>query len=582
MSALLALIPVLVAIAIGIGIGLLGGGNLGNLLQWRPAAWEVAAGAIAVQVLADAFSWSGVVPFILGLASVAALVYVAWMNRRVGGMVVVAIGLAMNLVPMLINGGTPVSAEALVSSGAVEQAQVASVQLTGPRHLADADDLLRPLGAVVPLPIGLVISFGDLVALLGVTLVTQAVLRRRQVRAGGPAPPARNPRVTLATYQEALETLGQGPADNRNGVEVEHVTLGSSGNVRPVPMRNADASAPLDVLGPRLEGFDDEHSVGDLNDAGVTVSPVSRSDRGEGVIRPDAYADDHRPRRRVVPPHGDIRPAPSGLDPDTGESSVVALTSLPPRTTPDESGRPTDSGGPADLPPGWSRAANQTRDQQRSHAAAPYVASPTPRVEPTNQPIGDDNAAAEPSDATAAVPVTGPAGQHSARSYDPAPDPSPQPAQPAQPAQAGPPAPPPPDPPRPEAGTRPGGVRRRGAPPHTFETPPPPPPDAQGVQPVEHANVGTPDQNEQVDFDEHADLDVSDFIIDDVGIDEGSLTAEHEAFSQTQSTPAVAPEEPTPGRWRVPASARGRRPRRDLDPPDGTPGADAETPGASD
>lgn len=38
MSALLALIPVLVAIAIGIGIGLLGGGNLGNLLQWRPAA----------------------------------------------------------------------------------------------------------------------------------------------------------------------------------------------------------------------------------------------------------------------------------------------------------------------------------------------------------------------------------------------------------------------------------------------------------------------------------------------------------------------------------------------------------------
>lgn len=243
MSALLALIPVLVAIAIGIGIGLLGGGNLGNLLQWRPAAWEVAA-AIAVQVLADAFSWSGVVPFILGLASVAALVYVAWMNRRVGGMVVVAIGLAMNLVPMLINGGTPVSAEALVSSGAVEQAQVASVQLTGPRHLADADDLLRPLGAVVPLPIGLVISFGDLVALLGVTLVTQAVLRRRQVRAGGPAPPARNPRVTLATYQEALETLGQGPADNRNGVEVEHVTLGSSGNVRPVPMRNAGASAP--------------------------------------------------------------------------------------------------------------------------------------------------------------------------------------------------------------------------------------------------------------------------------------------------------------------------------------------------
>ena len=113
-------------------------------------------------------------------------------------------------------------------------------------------------------------------------------------------------------------------------------------------------------------------------------------------------------------------------------------------------------------------------------------------------------------------------------------------------------------------------------------TPPPPPTDTQAAQPVEHPNVGTPDQNEYVGFDQHADLDVSDFIIDDVGIDEGSLTAEHEAFSQTQSTPAVAPEEPSPGRWRVPASARGRRPRRELDPPGGSPDTGAVTPESSD
>jgi len=239
MSALLALLPLLLAIAIGIGIGLLGGGHLSNLLGWRPAAWEVAAGAIAVAVVADAFPWRGVAPFVLSLGSTAALIYVAWMNRRVGGMIVVAVGLAMNLVPILVNGGMPVSADALVSAGTVTTAELPEVELTGPRHLATSDDLARQLGAVVPLPIGLVISAGDLVALLGLVLVTQAVLRRRQVRMGGPAPPSRKPRVTLDTYQEALNTLGEGPADNTHGISAEHVTAGASGNVRAVPLRPA-------------------------------------------------------------------------------------------------------------------------------------------------------------------------------------------------------------------------------------------------------------------------------------------------------------------------------------------------------
>ena len=366
MSALLALLPVLLAIFLGIVIGLIGGGNIGNLLQWRPAAWEVAAGAIAVQILADAFGWTGVFPFVLGLASVAALVYVAWMNRRVGGMVLVAVGLAMNLVPMLVNGGTPVSVDAMVSSGAMTRAEVGTVELTGPRHLASSDDLITSLGAVIPLPFGLVISFGDLIALAGVVLVTQAVLRRRQVRIGGPAPPKRSPRVTLATYQEALKTLGQGPADNAHGVEVEHVSMGSSGNVRPVPMRTADAPAQLDMVGTQVEGSSGPNA--DDGDA-VTVRRVPRS----ADVDPG-----NRPRRRVVPPQGDIRPAPSGLGHDTGETAVVDLDSLPPREA--EAG-PDTMGDDADLPPGWSRAAD-------SRPAAPLAPEPesTPILAPEPSP----------------------------------------------------------------------------------------------------------------------------------------------------------------------------------------------------
>ncbi|MCB1028878.1 MAG: DUF5317 domain-containing protein, partial [Microthrixaceae bacterium] len=395
MSALLALLPVLAAIALGIGIGLLGGGNPGNLLQWRPAAWQVAAGAIALQVVADVFDWSGVIPFILSLASVAALLYVSWMNRRIGGMVLVAVGLAMNLVPMLINGGTPVSAAAMVSSGAIEESQVGSVELTGPRHLATSKDLVRPLGAVVPLPFGLVISFGDLVSLLGVTLVTQAVLRRRQVRAGGPAPPARNPSVTLSTYQEALQTLGEGPADNTYGVEAEHVTLGASGNVRPVPMRSADSPAPLDMAGPRVEGNLDVASPDDP-DLGVTVRPVPRG------TTPDEPEAGGRQRRRVVPPQGDIRPAPSGLDPDTGESAIVAISSLPPRDG--SLVESDDEALPDDLPPGWSRAVDRQRqpeaDEAYRYPTAAARRSPAPA---TPTPTHDE--VAEPDEPTASTPV---------------------------------------------------------------------------------------------------------------------------------------------------------------------------------
>lgn len=506
MSALLALLPVLLAILLGIGIGLIGGGNIGNLLQWRPAAWEVAVGAIVVQVVADAFGWTGVFPFVLGLASVAALVYVAWMNRRVGGMVLVAVGLAMNLVPMLVNGGTPVSTDAMVSSGAMTKAEVGTVELTGPRHLATSEDLVTPLGAVIPLPFGLVISFGDLIALVGVTLVTQAILRRRQVRIGGPAPPKRSPRVTLATYQEALKTLGQGPADNTHGVEVEHVSMGSSGNVRPVPMRTADAPAQLDMVGTQVEGMSGSDSIDD--DGSVVVHRVSRSER---KADPDPAS---RPRRRVVPTQGDIRPAPSGLGPDTGESAVVDLEPLPPR---EADPGPDTMGDDADLPPGWSRAVDSRQTSEPWPDGDP---APTPAPTPAPAPV--------PASAPTLAPI--PAAAPAPTPPSPAPPPNSPPAPTAAPAEV--------TASRPAPGTRPGGVRRRPtmnptpatvAPPVEPAAPPPEPPPEPTVEPEVQ--------------------------------DDSTLTAEHEAL-KTQSTPAVVPEDSSPGRWRVPASARGRRPTR--------------------
>lgn len=242
----MALIPTLLALLVGVVLGRRWGGDLRNVAEWRPEAWTALAGGLGVLVLVDLVGIRGGAVTLMVLAARAAIVWFAVRNVRVGGMVLVVAGAGLNLFVSVLNLGMPVSGSALVRSGAVDAAVLDQVELNGGRVLADGATL-GVLGGVIPLPWGQVVSVGDVVTLVGVTLVTASVMRRYRV--GGPqrrrsAAPvgAGRRRNGPGDYRDALEALGRGPAPRRGpGLHPSRLpgaaTGAGRGGPRPRPRR---------------------------------------------------------------------------------------------------------------------------------------------------------------------------------------------------------------------------------------------------------------------------------------------------------------------------------------------------------
>jgi len=118
-------------------------------------------------------------------ASLAALIAVAVVNRHLTGVAVVGVGLLVNLVSVAVNGGMPVRGSALVRAGLVTEAEAdaQAVLFHGPRHLETGDDALGVLGDVLPIPLtGEVMSFGDLIVVIGAADAVRELSRRRARR----------------------------------------------------------------------------------------------------------------------------------------------------------------------------------------------------------------------------------------------------------------------------------------------------------------------------------------------------------------------------------------------------------------
>jgi hypothetical protein len=119
-------------------------------------------------------------PLVMGLGLAVLLGFVA-SNTHLTGVAVIGVGLLLNLVAVGLNGGMPVRGSALVAAGVLEQDELATSDLSGPRHLETPRDRLPVLGDVLPIPLTReVVSFGDLIVVFGAADAIRDLVRRRR------------------------------------------------------------------------------------------------------------------------------------------------------------------------------------------------------------------------------------------------------------------------------------------------------------------------------------------------------------------------------------------------------------------
>ena len=183
---------ILYAIAIGLLVGLLVGGRPAGLadltLRWP---WLMVVGLL-VQValfstpVTDRIGALGPPVYVASTALVLAAI---WMNRRIPGMLIVAIGAGCNLSAIVANGGfMPADPATMAALGKGDPTTYSNSAIV-------ADPALRPLTDIFVLPEWLpfanVFSVGDILIGLGVAVVIVVAMRRSvsstDLQAGHPA-----------------------------------------------------------------------------------------------------------------------------------------------------------------------------------------------------------------------------------------------------------------------------------------------------------------------------------------------------------------------------------------------------------
>lgn len=197
------LIGAFLAMGLLLGWGL--NGRLRYLSDVRIRAWWLAPLSLALQtapaptVEAD---WGRFVPAgMLALSFVLLMVIVAvnLLNRGFG---LILLGLILNVSVIFVSQGMPVSAHALREIGHEEDIQrLAEAELGDKHHLATSDDLLRPLGDVIPVrePFNAVMSPGDVLMYAGGARFLVAAMRGRS-RRDPELDDSQNPRRTSTRY----------------------------------------------------------------------------------------------------------------------------------------------------------------------------------------------------------------------------------------------------------------------------------------------------------------------------------------------------------------------------------------------
>jgi len=218
----------LAAVLIAIYLGYLFGGRLYRIEHLRPRWWGLVIAGLGVQFvpLPEGATGTDLIVRTAVLAlSYTLLVLFAVINLRMPGMVLVLIGLAGNFAVIAVNGGMPVSAEALRDSGQEEVLAMLQSGGSDKHHLLTDEDELTFLADVIGVrpPIGQAISVGDLFIYPGLVWLVVAAMRAPFRRSAGSAEPKGRRgkhRPGASRRRAALPDLGFHPAGaTRSGTE---------------------------------------------------------------------------------------------------------------------------------------------------------------------------------------------------------------------------------------------------------------------------------------------------------------------------------------------------------------------------
>lgn len=176
----MAFAPLVLAVIIGFAAGLIRRGRLRSILGVRIVSLPLLALAIGIGFATDQFDLPQ--PGWWAFAGLVAALIFTIRNLMIVGMAVIGVGIVANLVPIVLNGATPVRAEALVEAGMVETGDLDRVVVSGARAIADEETRLGWLGDTIPIAVAdQVVSFGDLIMLIGVAnTIASLMLRRRR------------------------------------------------------------------------------------------------------------------------------------------------------------------------------------------------------------------------------------------------------------------------------------------------------------------------------------------------------------------------------------------------------------------
>jgi len=172
----------LAVVVLSVCLGYLFGGRLDRLEALRPRWWGLVILGLGIQFvpLPNGVSGTDLVIRTAVLAlSYSLLLTFALVNVRMPGMFLVVIGLACNMTVIVVNGGMPASAQALIDSGQEDVVAYVREQGADKHHLLTDDDRLTFLADViaVPQPIGQAVSVGDILVYAGLTWLIVATMR---------------------------------------------------------------------------------------------------------------------------------------------------------------------------------------------------------------------------------------------------------------------------------------------------------------------------------------------------------------------------------------------------------------------